>query len=32
MLPMGFGYAEGVTRDYERPGTTLFAALNVLSG
>ena len=33
MLPMGFGYVEGVTHDYKRHGTTtLFAALNVLSG
>lgn len=33
MLPMGFGYLEGVTHDYKRHGTTtLFAALNVLSG
>src|SRR5258708_9791901 len=33
MLPMGFGYVEGVTHDYERHGTTtLFAALNVLDG
>jgi putative transposase len=33
MLPMGFGYIEGVTHDYERHGTTtLFAALNVLDG
>ena len=33
MLPMGFGYVEGVTHDYERHGTTtLFAALNVLYG
>ena len=33
MLPMGFGYAEGVTHDYMRHGTTtLFAALNVLNG
>jgi transposase len=33
MLPMGFGYAEGVTHDYVRHGTTtLFAALNVLNG
>ena len=33
MLPMGFGYAEGVTHDYKRHGTTtLFAALNVLNG
>lgn len=33
MLPMGIGYAEGVTHDYVRHGTTtLFAALNVLDG
>jgi putative transposase len=33
MLPMGFGYVEGVTHDYKRHGTTtLFAALDVLSG
>src|ERR1700735_1057986 len=33
MLPMGFGYVEGVTHDYVRHGTTtLFAALNVLNG
>ena len=33
LLPMGFGYVEGVTHDYKRHGTTtLFAALNVLSG
>ena len=33
MLPLGFGYLEGVTHDYKRHGTTtLFAALNVLSG
>lgn len=33
MLPLGFGYVEGVTHDYKRHGTTtLFAALNVLSG
>jgi len=33
MLPMGLGYAEGVTHDYKRHGTTtLFAALDVLSG
>lgn len=33
MLPMGLGYVEGVTHDYKRHGTTtLFAALNVLSG
>jgi hypothetical protein len=31
MLPMGFGYIEGVTHDYQRHRTTtLFAALNVL--
>src|SRR6202163_3313549 len=33
LLPMGFGYIEGVTHDYQRHGTTtLFAALNVLDG
>lgn len=33
MLPMGFGYVEGVTHDDKRHGTTtLFAALNVLNG
>jgi putative transposase len=33
MLPMGFGYVEGVTHDYVHHGTTtLFAALNVLNG
>src|SRR5260221_2141279 len=33
VLPMGLGYVEGVTHDYERHGTTtLFAALNVLDG
>jgi putative transposase len=33
VLPMGLGYAEGVTHDYFRHGTTtLFAALNVLDG
>ncbi|HZV25089.1 MAG TPA: IS630 family transposase [Acidothermaceae bacterium] len=33
MLPLGFGYVEGLTHDYERHGTTtLFAALNVLDG
>lgn len=33
MLPLGLGYVEGVTHDYVRHGTTtLFAALNVLSG
>jgi hypothetical protein len=33
MLPMGFGYVEGVTHDYKRHGiTTLFAALSVLNG
>jgi putative transposase len=33
LLPLGFGYAEGVTHDDVRHGTTtLFAALNVLDG
>lgn len=33
LLPLGFGYVEGVTHDYVRHGTTtLFAALNVLDG
>src|SRR3984893_13868931 len=33
LLPMGLGYVEGVTHDYQRHGTTtLFAALNVLDG
>ncbi|MBA2492441.1 MAG: IS630 family transposase [Gammaproteobacteria bacterium] len=33
MLPLGLGYVEGITHDYERHGTTmLFAALNVLDG
>jgi len=33
MLPMGFGYVEGVTHDYKRHGTTTpFAGLNVLNG
>jgi putative transposase len=33
LLPMGLGYAEGVTHDYIRHGTTtLFAALDVASG
>lgn len=33
MLPMGLGYAEGVTHDYIRHGTTtLFAALDIASG
>jgi putative transposase len=33
LLPMGFGYLEGVTHDYRRHGTTtLFAALDVLTG
>jgi putative transposase len=33
MLPLGFGYLEGVTHDYKRHGTTtLFAALDVLEG
>lgn len=32
MLPMGFGYVEGVPHDYKRHGaTTLFAALKVLN-
>jgi putative transposase len=31
MLPLGFGYVEGVTHDYKRT-TTLFTALDVLSG
>ena len=33
MLPLGLGYAEGITHDYKRHGTTtLFAALDVLHG
>ncbi len=33
MLPMGLGYAEGVTHDYVRHGTTtLFAALDIANG
>ncbi len=33
VLPLGLGYAEGVTHDYFRHGTTtLFAALDVLDG
>ncbi len=33
MLPLGMGYAQGVTHDYKRHGTTtLFAALNVTTG
>ena len=33
MLPMGLGFVEGVTHDYERHGTTtLFAALDVADG
>ena len=33
LLPMGIGYAEGVTHDYIRHGTTtLFAALDVVTG
>jgi len=33
LLPLGFGYAEGVTHDYVRHGTTtLFAALDIASG
>jgi putative transposase len=33
ILPMGLGYAEGVTHDYFRDGTTtLFAALDIVTG
>lgn len=33
LLPMGLGYAQGVTHDYVRHGTTtLFAALDIASG
>lgn len=33
LLPLGLGYAEGVTHDYVRHGTTtLFAALDIASG
>lgn len=33
LLPLGFGYVEGVTHDYVRHGTTtLFAALDLLDG
>jgi transposase len=33
LLPMGLGYAEGVTHDYFRHGTvTLFAALDIVAG
>jgi len=33
ILPLGLGYAEGVTHDYKRHGTTtLFAALDIDSG
>lgn len=33
LLPMGFGYVEGVTHDYVRHGTTtLFAALDIANG
>jgi transposase len=33
MLPMGLGYVEGVTHDYNRHGTTtLFAALDIANG
>lgn len=33
LLPLGFGYVEGVTHDYIRHGTTtLFAALDVATG
>lgn len=33
LLPMGIGYAEGITHDYVRHGTTtLFAALDIATG
>ena len=33
VLPMGFGYIDGITHDYKRHGTTtLFAALDVANG
>ena len=33
MLPMGLGYAQGMTHDYVRHGTpTLFAALDIVTG
>jgi putative transposase len=33
LLPLGLGYVEGVTHDYERHGTTtLFAALEIATG
>ena len=33
VLPMGFGYVDGITHDYKRHGTTtLFAALDVANG
>ncbi|MBS7706701.1 hypothetical protein KIO73_25685 [Chelatococcus asaccharovorans] len=33
ILPLGLGYAEGVTHDYIRHGTTpLFAALDIANG
>jgi putative transposase len=33
LLPLGLGYVEGVTHDYERHGTTtLFAALDIATG
>ena len=33
MLPMGLGYADGLTHDYKRHGTTtLFAALDIANG
>jgi putative transposase len=33
MLPIGLGYVEGVTHDYQRHGTTtLFAALDIANG
>jgi len=33
MLPLGLGYVQGITHDYERHGTTtLFAALDIATG
>jgi putative transposase len=33
VLPMGLGYADGLTHDYKRHGTTtLFAALDIANG
>ena len=33
VLPMGFGYVDGITHDYKRHGTTtLFAALDIANG